>query len=294
MYGGINIRLPPRWASSSIGISLVLSILYNWYMKLMNKLENKFGNYIPSNLTYYLIIGQFLAFLTIYSRPTYATFFILQGNLLYHGEWWRMVTFLFAPVSYSIIFVVLVWYMYYVFGSALERQWGSFRYFAYMVILYVATILAALLFPDISLTNAYLFASIFLAFAYLNPDYMLYIFFILPVKIKWLAALLWIGIIAGVLFGDIPTKVLSLLSVSNFLLFFGRNIWLTARYHSIKASLRSSEVLKTKEPNHICAVCGKNERDNPAMDIRYCSQCIPQTCYCEDHIQKHTHKKRVD
>ena len=42
----------------------------------------------------------------------------------------------------------------------------------------------------------------FLAFAYLYPDFQLLLFFILPVKVKWLALLQWIGYFYVMLVGD--------------------------------------------------------------------------------------------
>ena len=37
----------------------------------------------------------------------------------------------------------------------------------------------------------FLAGSVFLAFAYLNPDFEIVLFFILPVKIQWLALFAW-------------------------------------------------------------------------------------------------------
>ena len=51
-------------------------------------------------------------------------------------------------------------------------------------------------------TNAFLAGSVFLSFAYLAPNFELALFFILPVKIKWLALLTWIGYAVAAVMGD--------------------------------------------------------------------------------------------
>ena len=49
----------------------------------------------------------------------------------------------------------------------------------------------AFLTPDHTPSNAFLFGSVFLAFAFLFPDFTIYLFFLIPVKIKVLAFIAW-------------------------------------------------------------------------------------------------------
>lgn len=261
-------------------------------MNIIDRLERKWGKYAIENLTYYLIGGQVLAFLLIMSNLQYARFFTMQGSRIMAGQWWLIITFLFNPVSTSPIFVIFVWYIFYLYGSALERRWGSFKYLIYILISYIATVALAFVFPNVVLTNGYLYASLFLAFAYLFPEFQLLLFFIIPVKIKWLALLTWVGIIGTILLGEFSTKILAVVSISNFLFFF----WSDLMY-DLKQLLKQRTVLFAKskmqtKAYHICAVCGDNEIDNPEMQIRYCSKCMPSTCYCENHIKNHVHIRK--
>ncbi|WP_252891201.1 hypothetical protein [Thermoclostridium stercorarium] len=66
--------------------------------------------------------------------------------------------------------------------------------------------------------------SLFLAFAYLFPDYEVLLFFIIPVKVKYLAWLDWAFIAFSVIFGSIGMKIVAIVSVLNYLLFFGPDI----------------------------------------------------------------------
>lgn len=260
-------------------------------MNIFYKLEKRFGRYAIPNLTYFLIGGQVLVFIINYLYPQYSNLFFLQGNLLLSGQWWRIFTFLFIPLSLNPLFAVFTWYIYYLYGTALEKHWGSFRYLIYILISYLGLVLLAFIFPYEILTNVYLFTSLFLAFAYLYPDFKLLIFFIIPVKIKWLAIIAWIGIGIAIVFGSFSTRITTIISIINFFLFFGKDLRtdLLLRMRSIPK--RSSNFAKVEKAHHICGVCGRNEKDNPDMEIRYCSQCVPSICYCENHIQHHTHRK---
>lgn len=263
-------------------------------MTILSILERKLGRYIPENITKYLLIGQVLSFLLVYARPVYQSYFSFSGALLFKGELWRLFTILVAPVSESIIFVVLVWYFFYLIGTALELQWGSFRYVVYIALCYLFVVLFSLFFPSISIPGGFFFLSLFLAFAHLNPNFRLLLFFIIPIKIKWMAYLIWASLIVTVFLSALPLKVLTLLYVSNFLLFFYSDILYSLKTGFKGASSRPKQVLHKEKPHHICAVCGKNERDNPDMEIRYCSSCFPQTCYCGEHANNHQHKRAVN
>lgn len=258
---------------------------------LLNFLEKKFGRFAISNLTYYLIIGQVLAFVFIYLNPDKRNLFYISGDLLLKGDWWRIVTFLFLPLSSDILFTAFIWYIYYLYGTALETQWGSFRYLLYLFISIIATILLALIFPEVQLSNSYIYTSLFLAFAYLHPNFILYILFILPLKVKWLALVAWIFLGVNFLGGSLATKATILFSIINFLIFFGEDLWSNLKSRLSQNSLSVSKVTRKGKPNFICAVCGTNEIKNPDMEILYCSDCNPGTFYCGDHLQTHSHKK---
>src|SRR4029077_2272748 len=108
------------------------------------------------------------------------------------GEWWRLVSFLFTPPSGNPLLAIFALYFLWFMGGALEAQWGAFRYNVYVLIGYAMTVAAAFAFPYGAATNGYITGSIFLAFAYLFPDFQILLFFILPVKVKWLALITWL------------------------------------------------------------------------------------------------------
>lgn len=264
-------------------------------MSILDVLERKYGKYAPSNITKILLIGQIVAYILIYAHPEYTSYMYLSGSLLYKGQLWRIITALFAPVAANIFFMFIALYFFYMLGNALESRWGSFRYFAYIAISYGATIIYSLVFPNVIVSNVYLFTTLFLAFAWLFPDFQVLLLFVLPIKVKWLGYLAWAGLLLSFLFGPLSTKILIIFSISNFLVFFSEDLLLGFHLITRGRPGRPKSGLKIlQKPNHICALCGKNEINDPNMEIRYCSQCIPTTCYCGAHIRQHQHKRPVN
>ncbi len=260
-------------------------------MSVLDKLERRFGRLAITNLTYYLIIGQVITYILVTINPGYTRFLSLSGQLVLKGEWWRIFLFLFIPVVDNPFFAALAWYIFYLYGTQLERNWGAFRYLVYILISYLATIITAFLFPTWILGNSHIYTSLFLAFAYLYPDFILYIFFILPLKVKWLALFTWIWLAIGLLTGNFYVRIMSVLTIGNFLIFFGNTLLTHIRLNLRSSSRSTIGALKRKKVYHVCQVCKRNEVADPEMQILYCNDCVPQTCYCENHIENHTHRK---
>ena len=255
-------------------------------MSLLDKLEKKLFKYAIPDLTIVLLVGQIAFFLLEYTDTLSLEYMTLTGRDVFSGQYWRLLSFLFIPVTDSIFWAFFAWYLYYLYGTALERAWGAFRYNIYLLLSYVFTVAIALVFPDTVLTNTYLYLSIFLAFAYLYPDFQLLIFFILPVAVKWLALLQWIGYAFLLIFGAWPTKILILASIGNFLIFFGEDLRLRVKQGFRRKKGVAQKAKRAEKPFHVCSVCGVTDKDDPKMDFRYCSHCGDK-CYCMDHLATH-------
>jgi len=162
---------------------------------MLDFLERRLGRFAITHATLYLIIGQVFVCLSALLGLLDLRQFVLVPALVVNGEPWRLITFLFfpPPVNFSsmmsLVFLPFAWWIFYLMGTALENYWGAFRYNVFLLLGVVLTIGAAFLAPMSPVTNAFIAGSVFLAFAWLNPDFELALFFILPVKIKWLALL---------------------------------------------------------------------------------------------------------
>jgi len=277
-------------------------------MSLLSRLDARFGRYSVANVTLYLIAGQALAFAAAFAERHGGPFrveeqLMLVPNLVLAGEVWRLVTFLFMPPSENLIFALFFWGAFYLCGTVLERVWGTFRYNAYLIVGYAATIAAAFAFPDAPTSNFFLKTTVFLAFAHLNPDFTFSIYGLIPIRSKWLALLIWLFYIHTLWIGDWPLRVVASASFVNYFMFFGRAIWRDLR-QSIKHSYRRAEFSSRvgygklqsqgRKMAHQCHVCGLTNETSPRTPFRYCSECGGDICYCPDHLQNHEHVKSAN
>jgi len=260
-------------------------------MGLLNRFERVFGRFAIPNLSLYLVGGQ-----VVFWSVALLGFFDLErlifAPVLLQVEPWRVFTFMLLPPPASPVFIAFAWYLFYLMGSALEGYWGVFRYNCFLFVGWALTVAVSFIHPQMAVTNLFLFGSVFLAFAFLNPEFELRLFFILPVKIKWLALIQWA--LYGLTFvtGSWAARLLVLAAVGNFLLFFAGDIIQrirTGRRQMQQQVRRTAMREAADEARHRCVVCGKTDRTHPQMDFRYCSQCAGEECYCSEHIRDHVH-----
>jgi hypothetical protein len=265
---------------------------------MLDQLDRRFGRFGIPNATIYLIIGQVFVCLSALLNLLDLRNFLLVPVLVANGEPWRLFTFLLLPppVNFnsmlSIALLPFAWWLFYLMGNTLEAYWGAFRYNIFLLTGIALAVAASFMTPQSAVTNAFIAGSVFLAFAWLNPDFELSLFFVLPIKIKWLA-LFTCGVYAYKLgMGNAVTRWQIGASVATLLLFFGREM-LTAgrsrRRTMVMQSQRAAEEKRGPEARHQCRICGKTDLTNPEMDFRYCSKCAGDECYCPDHIANHEH-----
>lgn len=262
-------------------------------MSLLDRLERKFGWFALPNLTLYIIIGQVGVLLGYLMGRVNLGFFVLWAQLVLHGQWWRIFTFVLMPpppdMFFGYIGVAFAWYMFYLFGSTLEGYWGAFRYNLFLLVGYALTVGVAFFAPQYPATNLFLAGSVFLAFARLNPDFSILLLFILPVRIKWIALVTWIWYAYLAVTGGMMTRLMLAAAVGNYLLFFAGDIIRSLRQGRRSMARRAQAVVETRQPRHVCHVCGKTDISHPDLDFRYCSKCAGDQCYCPEHIHNHAH-----
>ena len=271
----------------------------------------RFG--IP-NLMRVIVIGNVavyvLMLLTQANDANALSFLTFNLNALLHGEVWRLVTFVFVP-AYSSPFALLIsLYFYYWIGSTLERQWGTAKFNLYYIsgalLTVLGVVLASLITGNPYLTAAgtgYVNLSMFFAFAFLFPDTTVLLFFILPVKMKWLAyldgALFAFDIIKAIGAHNWAGVVLPIVALLNFAVFIWPEVHYLkerAKYQNSRKTVqfRQAQQQQAKQAQqqgyrHKCAVCGRTDTDYPDLQFRYCSKCVGYHCFCQDHIFNHVH-----
>lgn len=188
--------------------------------KLLNKLEYKYGKICIPNLMLYIVIAIGAAYIVNLCVPNiYLPYYmIFSRELIFAGEWWRIFTWIFMPDDINPFFLILSLYFYYFIGSGLEHRWGSFKFNIYYLFGILFTIAGG--FISGFTTNMWLNYSLFFAFAVLYPDMQVRLFFIIPVKMKWLALLDLVFFAVYLVIGTMYDRVAILVSMLNFFLFF--------------------------------------------------------------------------
>jgi len=276
----------------------------NW----LNKLERKFGRYAIHNLTLYLIGGYIIGFGVYMFVPNLLNLLTLEPAYILHGQIWRIISWVLIPPSGNIFTTVIMMLFYYSLGTALERTWGAFRYNVYIFSGILFTVIGAFLLYLIVGVDAvgygvffstyYINMSIFLAFAVSYPDMEVLLYFILPIKMKWMALVYAALTIYDLVRGNLFTRIAIIASLLNFIVFFlsSRNV----KPYMPKEQMRKRKFKQEQERPHMtyaggarhrCAVCGRTELDDPNLEFRFCSKCNGNYEYCQDHLFTHEHVK---
>ncbi len=194
----------------------------------LDRLERKIGRFSIPNLMNLILVGMAVVFVSdlflfVQYDITLSQYLYFDRNAIFHGEVWRILSFLFIPVDSSPLWILFSIYFYWLIGNGLERQWGSFRFNVFYFCGIIGTILSGLITGYVG--NTYLNLSLFLAFALLYPDFQVMLFFILPVKMKWLAWLDVAFLLIEFIVTDWSGRLSILFAFANILLFFGKDFW---------------------------------------------------------------------
>lgn len=190
-------------------------------MRWLYRMQYKYNDRAIPNLMKIITIGQLAVFLVNFLFPALGliSWMSLTRAGLFSGQVWRLVTFLLVPPSLSPLWVLFSLYFYYFIGGALENAWGSFMFNAYYFIGALGAVIAALL--SGYGTNYYLNMSLFFAFAILYPNFEFLLFFVLPIKVKWLALLDAALFVWDLIIGPWSNRAAIIASFINLIIFFG-------------------------------------------------------------------------
>lgn len=270
-------------------------------MAFFEKIERKFGKYAISNLMMYLTAIYAVGFaISLVNTDIYYNYMSLDISKILSGEVWRLITWIMYAPNQNIFFAAIMLVLYYSLGTNLERIWGSFRFNVYMLMGYIFLIIGAFILyaiygkasSEFPLTPDSLNMSIFLAFALTYPDMTFYIYFVLPIKAKYLAFVYLIIEVYSFIIGGVIIKVSIGLSLLNFVIFYlmTRN-WNRISPKNVVRQVKFKNAVKMRPAGsiHKCAVCGRTEKDDDTLEFRYCSKCKGNLEYCSDHLYTHIH-----
>lgn len=280
--------------------------------QFMNKLERKYGRYaIPNLINYLMVLYTIGTVLGVFAPGIYYAYLSLDISAILHGQVWRLFTFLLEPygIGYgtmsfvNILFFLIKINIFLMIGRSLENAWGTFWFNIYFLSGYLLSILAAVVMFLFGLPFPvgfeYIYQAMFFAFALLFPDVQFLLYFILPIKVKWLAildaVLLGWQMLVYLASGYYYIAIAILIAFGNFLVFF----FSTRNYRRIspkeikrKRRYKRQIAQSLQGARHKCKICGRTELDDDRLEFRYCSKCEGDYEFCSDHLFTHTHFKK--
>ena len=281
------------------------------------------------NLMLYIALGNALVIVMAMVNGGIGLYELLSFDKakILEGQIWRLFTYVFTQSGSGIISLIFL-YFFYMIGKHIENSMGVFKfnlyYFSGIILMDVFAMIFCPIIPDVLVVYTilpyadmagYLHLSLILTFATLHPDSRFYVFYIIPIK-GWVLALIYLGFeVIQILNLSYPVmlfphNLFPLVALGNYLLFMGADLKnllpLSWRAKAGKAAQKKSApktgtipfpngmdykrpAPKPQDFNHRCTVCGRTDADFPDLEFRYCSRCSGYHCYCEDHINHHTH-----
>jgi hypothetical protein len=261
-------------------------------MKWIDRAEARFGHFAISHLLHGIALLSAMSFILYKLNPHFFEVLALDPQLVMQGQVWRLVTYVLVPSIFSLLpfpewlnaafFILFMMWM----GNGLEEAWGAFRLNLFCLVTMIGITVAAFLFG--ALYAQFMFTQVlFFAFARFYPDTQIHLYFVLPVKVKWLA---WFD--AALLAFQFTVQGNSyraaLVAVlASYLLFFGREIWQDARTRGQVSARRRRFEQAAALPDdfslHRCEVCGRTENVAPDLEFRvakdgqeYCLEHLPR------------------
>ncbi|MDO4974041.1 MAG: hypothetical protein Q4E38_07520 [Eubacteriales bacterium] len=269
-------------------------------MTYIDRFCRKHPDFGIPRLMLYVSIANVAFWLLGAVNPVLLSYLRFDPYLVLHGQIWRIVSFALYPPSTGML-AFIAFYFYYWIGSTLEQYWGTPKFNIYFFSGILLTLLYGFLIYFITgiriqLNAEYVYLSMFFSFAAMFPDMQVLLFFLIPIKMKWLALVDAAFFIMSVITTRFPINLLPIVAVLNFFVFCGgellhaiprRPAASTVNFRRASAKIRREQ--RDRLYTHKCAVCGRTDTDYPELEFRYCSRCAGYHCFCQDHINNHIH-----
>ena len=291
-------------------------------MSALDRLESKFGKLKLPNLIYVFVGAYVLGYVISFTAPFILNYLCFDPERIFHGQVWRLFTFITMTQSSSNVFMVFITcFIYISIAKALERIIGRFRINFFLVSGWLMLLIFGFLFyfimPDlyamyvVQLKPYYLLAMLFVLFAMIFPDARFLLMFIIPIKGRWMIfitlALYALDVIQAFSYGIygygwvlVFMIVSAILTLLLFLYLSGyrrrsvrRPVNIRA-YRSQRSSGGSPRQASEKPFRHKCVICGRTDISNPELDFRYCTKCAGNYEYCSEHLYTHIHRGAPD
>jgi hypothetical protein len=262
-------------------------------MKFLDKLEKHFGFLAVANVALTLIVAQLFIYAAILIGRVDMASIVLIPKAVFDGEWWRLASFLIAPpyvagTMFQALFLAFFWYIFWMMSQNLEAAWGVFRFNVYLLATIVFALAGAFIGQIISPTGtitvstSFLYYSLFFAFSTINPNIQFLIFFVIPMKVKWLAwIILGFAFLAFISMPSIGHRIAFAAPFLGYLLFFKDAFKQSAESRKRRTQFERQRHQYADEALHTCSVCGASDKTHPEREFRYKVVSQDTVCICE-------------
>ncbi|MCX7713614.1 MAG: rhomboid family intramembrane serine protease [Chthoniobacterales bacterium] len=250
--------------------------------------ERKLSHLAIARSVQYLALLNGLVFLLCVAIPEYRGYLSFRPELVWQGEVWRIFSWVFLPREDSAIWVLFAILFLWFLGDILEAAWGALRVNFYLLAGWFFNTMAGLFLPDGDLAaaaNLIFQLSILFGACVAAPNYEILLFFVLPIRLKWIGILSAVLPIMLLLSLPWAGRVALVAAFGNFLLF-----WI---YESLSKGQGLRNFVKhlkeqrngnqNEETIHCCFVCKRTEKTNPELEFRVSSDGNE---YCMEHLPK--------
>jgi hypothetical protein len=251
---------------------------------MVNRLEKILGRWAIPHLVRGIVVLMGIAFLFGQAEPTFVEWLSLDPARFWAGEVWRALTFILVPPTQSWFWIIFALLFLWMLGDGLEEGMGTLRLNLFLLTGTVATAVVALGLGIQGVTSAFLHSSLLLAFATLYPHYEILLFFILPVRMKWIGFFTAGVMLASMVAGDWATRAIVAAGALNYALFFLPTFWKQWQESRAIATRRqryAAPPLAPEETFHTCSSCGATEVTHPDLSFRvarngqeFCENCL--------------------
>lgn len=194
--------------------------------RLLDKLDRKFGRFAIRNLMMIVVGAMAIIYIMDYlilntKGVSILSMLTFNYEAILEGQVWRILTFIFLPPRSNIFFIIFSLYFYWLIGEGLESEWGAFKFNVFYFFGLFCTLIVG--FFTGYATNTFINLSLFLAFAILFPDFEIRVFFLIPIKVVYIAIIDLISLITMLIILPWESKILIIISFANVILFFWRD-----------------------------------------------------------------------
>ncbi|MEM6278280.1 MAG: hypothetical protein AAF733_02300 [Verrucomicrobiota bacterium] len=257
--------------------------------RILDDMERRFGRLALPQLLRWIAGFQLLTWGLSIVSSDFPDWTLFDRTKILNGEVWRVVSWIFTPTSDSPLILITYLFTFFI-NDVIEGHWNSFRLNLYVITNWaLLTALGFLPVFDFKGVGFFMvsisFYSWLFACATLVPNQIIQLFFVIPIRIKWIGFAAAAMLSATVLTSKAPILLglFVIVGIAPYLIAFVPSFVAGAKQRS-ESAVRRHRFEQSSQPDspffHECDYCDANDQSDPDVDFRVnaegrttCSRC---------------------